>query len=267
VVAATDYAGAGGTGAGEKYMVIADQGRDVINSVRAALALPTGAGNVYATYGESQGGLISLAAGVLGPAYAPELSLAGIGGVASASDIGSLMQSKWDRPLASWLLGPHLVRAWTRQYPNLDASAILTPAAREHYAEIADDSCLFDVLGALINPQMGLFLSGDPTTNPDWRAAFMANKAPDPPPGAPVFVGHGLADPLIDPSFSAGLVQRYCSAGASVRTVWMPGVEHIGSSTNAAPAYMDWLATLLSGGGAPNDCGAPLPVTPAPGLN
>ena len=267
VVAAADYAGAGGTGVGEKYMVIADQARDVINSVRAARELSSGAGNAYATYGESQGGLISLAAGALGASYASELTLVGIGGVASASDIGSLMQSKWDRPLATWLLGPHLVRAWTREYPNLAASTILTSAANEHYAQIADEGCIFDILGALINPQIGLFLSRDPTADPDWRAAFIANRAPDPPAGVPVFVGHGLADPLIDPSISASLVQRYCTTGATVRTLWMPGVEHIGSSTVAAPTYMDWLGGLVSGGGAPSSCAEPLPVAPAPALN
>lgn len=63
VVAATDYAGAAGTGPGEKYLVMLEQGRDVLNSVRAAQAMPeTGAGDRFATYGESQGGQISLAA-------------------------------------------------------------------------------------------------------------------------------------------------------------------------------------------------------------
>lgn len=266
VVAAPDYAGAGGTGVGEKYMVLAEQGRDVINSVRAARALPAGAGDIYASYGESQGGAVSLAAGALGPIYAPELRLVGIGGVASASDIGSVMQSNWDRPLVTWLLGPHLARAWTRHYPNLDASRILTHAGSEHYAEVADKGCLFDVLGAVINPMMGPFLKEDPAIEPDWRAAFIANKAPLPPDGIPVFVGHGLADPLIDPSISAALVERYCAAGASVTALWMPGVEHILSSNNAAPAFMDWLAGLLSGGSATNNCGDALPVSPAPEL-
>lgn len=77
---------------------------------------------------------------------------------------------------------------------------------------------------------------------------------------------HGLADPLIDPSISAALVERYCAAGASVTALWMPGVEHILSSNNAAPAFMDWLAGLLSGGSATNNCGDALPVSPAPEL-
>lgn len=265
VVAATDYAGAGGTGVGEKYLVIADQGRDVLNAVRAARALPdTGAGDRFATYGESQGGLISLAAGALATTYAAELKLEGIGAVAAASDTGSAMQHSWDKPLAGWLLGTHLVRAWTRQYPNLDADAVLSDAGREHYQEIADDSCVFDILGALINPQMGPFFRTDPTTDPAWHAAFLANKAPLPPPGASVFIAHGLADPLIDPAYSAGVVERYCAAGSAVKTLWMAGVGHIDSSIVAAPTYLGWVADLLSGGQPPSNCGETPPVTPAP---
>ncbi len=267
VVAASDYAGAGGTGIGEKYLVIAEQARDVLNSMRAARALPgTGAGDRFASYGESQGGLISFAAGALAPSYAPELKLIGVGGVAAASDAGAAIQLSWPRPLAGWLLGPSLVRAWTRQYPNLDADAVLSAAAREHYQEVADESCIFDILGALVNPQMGSFFATDPTTDTLWRAAFIANRAPLPPPGVPVFVSHGLADPLIDPGYSARLVQRYCDAGAVVATHWMPGEGHIGSSTAAAPAFITWLGNLLSGASPPSNCGETPPVPPAPDM-
>jgi hypothetical protein len=264
VVTAPDYAGAGGTGAGERYLVIAEQGRDVLNAVRAARALPeTGAGDRFATYGESQGGLISLAAGSLAPSYASELDLVGAGGVASASDTGAAIAHSWDRPLVGWLLGTHLVRAWTRRYPDLDASAVLSDAGREHYQEVADDSCVFDILGALINPRMGSFFDKDPTTDPAWHAAFLANKAPLPPGGTPVFIAHGLADPLIDPAYSAGVVERYCAAGADVKTLWMADVQHIDSNLAAAPTYLRWVADLLSGGQPPSDCGKPLPVEPA----
>ena len=267
VVAGADYAGAAGTGIGEKYMVLAAQGRDVINSVRAAQVLPgSDAGDRYMTYGESQGGAVSFAAGSLGPTYAPELELVGIGGVAAASDIGAIMASRWDRPLVGWLLGPHLARSYTRHYPNLSAARILSSAGQEHYAQIADDSCVLDPLSFLINPQMGTFFGGDPTTDPDWRAALFENKAPNPPAGIPVFVGHGLDDPLIDPAFSVGLARRYCDAGATVTTEWMQGVEHIGSSNIAAPDYLAWVDGLLANTEAPSTCGEEPPVAPAPEL-
>jgi pimeloyl-ACP methyl ester carboxylesterase len=265
VVTAPDYAGAGGTGLGEKYLVNAEQGRDLVNAVRAAQALPdTGAGNRFATYGESQGGEVALAGGALAPEYAPDLELVGIGGVAAASDAGAAIQHSWERPLVGWLLGPSIVRSWTRHYPNLDAAAILSDAGREHYAEVADNNCLLDILGVLVNPRMGAFFGIDPTSDPAWREAFVTNQAPLPPAEIPVFIGHGLDDPLIDPGYSARVVERYCAEGASVTTHWMEGVQHIASSVDAAPAYIDWLSNLLAGGEAPSNCGDALPVAPAP---
>lgn len=265
VVTAPDYAGAGGTGSGEKYLVNAEQGRDLVNAVRAAQGLSeTGAGNRYATYGESQGGEIALAGGALGPDYAPDLELIGIGAVAAASDAGAAIQHSWDRPLVGWLLGPSIVRGWTRQYANLDAAAVLSDAGREHYAEVADHNCLLDILGVVVNPRMGAFFARDPTSDPGWREAFVTNQAPLPPAEIPVFIGHGLADPLIDPGYSARLMERYCADGASVTAHWMDGVQHIASSIDAAPAYMDWLTEVLAGQEAQSDCGEAMPVEPAP---
>lgn len=141
----------------------------------------------------------------------------------------------------------------------LDHGWVVAAADYAEVAEVADDSCVFDIVGALVNPRMGAFFRGDPTAEPAWRKQFIANQAPLPPAGIPVFIGHGLDDPLIDPGFSVRLAQRYCAAGAAVETHWMPGVGHINSSIAAAPAYIDWLA----GGEAPSNCGDKEPVAAA----
>lgn len=263
VVAAPDYAGAGGTGSGEKYMVLAEQGRDVVHSVRAAISLPgSGAAGRYATYGESQGGAVALAAGAMSAELAPDLELMGVGAVAAASDLATTLSEKWESPLATWLLGPHLLRAYTRYYPHLTADRILTEAGRNHYAEIADSSCVHDLLGVLLNPRIGAFLTGDPTDDPAWLEALVANRAPDVLDGVPVFAAHGLDDPLIDSRITAALVSRYCEAATEVTAHWMEGVGHIGSSNEAAPAYLAWLAELDSGGSPGSACGDPLPGEP-----
>jgi len=45
----------------EKYLIGAEQGRDLLNSVRAARDIPqAGAGTRFALYGHSQGGLVAL---------------------------------------------------------------------------------------------------------------------------------------------------------------------------------------------------------------
>jgi secretory lipase len=269
VVAAPDYVGAGGTagtGIGEKYLIGAEQGRDLLNGVRAARNIPeTGAGSRFATYGHSQGGLVSLSGAALAHSYAPELTLIADGAVSAASDIGALLRvnARWNSPLIGWILGPGLVYPWVRYYPNLDAASILTSAALNHYQEIAASGCLLDVLPAIVNPQMGAFFSKDPTSDPPWRKAMIANQAPLPPDGVPVFIGHGLADTLIDPSLSTGLVSRYCDKGANVTTEWIPGVGHGEAAIDAAPHYIQWLADIADGKSPAPDCDKPLPVPPA----
>ena len=267
VVTAPDYAGAGGTGgpgATEKYLIGTEQGRDLLNSVRAAGNIPdAGAGTHFAIYGHSQGGLVALFGAALAPTYTPELTLVAVGAVSAASDSGGILRQIWNSPLAGWILGPSVVYPWTRYYPNLEASAILTPAGLNHYQEMATTNCITDILPVVINPQMGDFLSKDPTTNAAWRQAFVANEAPLVPKGIPAFIGHGLSDTLINPAFSAWLVTRYCANGTAVATDWLRGVGHGDAASQAAPQYIQWLATLANEHQPVSDCGKPLPVTPA----
>ncbi len=267
VVTAPDYVGAGGTsgtGAGERYLIAAEQSRDLLNGVRATRNISeAGAGTRFATYGHSQGGLVSLSSAALAHSYAPELTLIADGAVSAASDVGALFDRKWTSSLAGWLLGAPLTSAWTRYYPNLNPGAILTAAGQNHYQETAGTSCLNDILPILINPLMGAFFAKDPTTDPDWRKAFTANRAPLAPDGIPVFVAHGLDDTLIDPALSTGLVSRYCDAGANVTTDWQSGVGHGEAAIDAAPRYIDWLAGIAEGKTPASDCGKPLPVPPA----
>jgi pimeloyl-ACP methyl ester carboxylesterase len=270
VVTAPDYAGAGGTGGPavtERYLIGAEQGRDLLNSVRAARNIPqAGAGTRFALYGHSQGGAVALWAAQLSPTYTPELTLVGVGAVSAASDIGSTLHEIWNSPLVGWLLGPSLVSPWTRYYPNLDAKAILTPAGLNHYQEMAATNCISDLPPLLINPLMGDFLSRDPTTVPAWRTALLANQAPLLPKGVPAFIGHGLTDPLIYPGISAALLTRYCESGTTVAADWLPGVGHADSAIQAAPTYIQWLAGIIGGEPARSDCGKPMPVTPIPPL-
>jgi len=83
VVTAPDYVGAGGTGGPgvtEKYLIGAEQGRDLLNSVRAARNIPdAGAGTRFALYGHLQGGLVALFGAALAPTYTPELTLVAVG--------------------------------------------------------------------------------------------------------------------------------------------------------------------------------------------
>jgi pimeloyl-ACP methyl ester carboxylesterase len=98
-----------------------------------------GAGTRFAIYGHSQGGLVALFGASLAPTYTPELTLVAVGAVSAASDPGRILHQIWTSPLAGWILGPIFVSPWTRYYPNLDASAILTPAVPPTARQLSTD--------------------------------------------------------------------------------------------------------------------------------
>src|SRR6202789_3580909 len=73
VVAATDYPGLGTEGP-HPYLVGVSEARAVLDSVRAAQALPgVGDAHRFAVWGHSQGGQAALFTGLLAKSYAPDL--------------------------------------------------------------------------------------------------------------------------------------------------------------------------------------------------
>ena len=75
VVVATDYPGLGTPGI-HPYLIGESEGRAVLDSVRAARAMPqSGASNRFVVWGHSQGGHAALYTGELAKSYAPELEL------------------------------------------------------------------------------------------------------------------------------------------------------------------------------------------------
>jgi cardiolipin synthase len=100
-------------------------------------------------------------------------------------------------------------------------------------------------------------------SDPAWRKALITNQA-SPPEGVPVFEWRGLADTLLDPSLSIGLVLRYCDSGANVMTEQTSGVGHGEAAIDDAPHYSQSLADMANGMAPTSDCGKPLSVPPAP---
>ena len=93
VVVATDYPGLGTPGI-HPYLIGISEARAVLDSVRAARALPnTGASNRFAVWGHSQGGHAALYTGELAASYAPELKLVGIAAAAPATYLVELFDA------------------------------------------------------------------------------------------------------------------------------------------------------------------------------
>jgi pimeloyl-ACP methyl ester carboxylesterase len=264
VVTAPDYAGLGTPGV-QAYLVGVAEAHDVLNSVRAARALPEAeAGRTLAIWGHSQGGQSSLFAAALAEDYAPELHLIAAGAAAPAAEVVPLFREQYDKAIV-WAIGPELAVAWPVTYPGLPLSNVLTPVALRSYQPTAQ-LCIIDAaVGGVVREGLlhEKFFSIDPTTIPAWRGPMAANTAPLPPAGVPLFIAQGLADEVVLPNTTALLVQRYCAAGAPLTTFWDPGAGHGQIATAAGPMFASWLADRAAGKPQQLSCGETLPIAPA----
>ena len=93
IVVATDYAGLGTEGI-HPYLIGESEARSVLDSVRAARALPnSGASNRFAVWGHSQGGHAALDPGQVAARYAPDLKLVGVAAAAPATYLVELFDA------------------------------------------------------------------------------------------------------------------------------------------------------------------------------
>ena len=126
VVVATDYPGLGVPGI-HPYLIGVSEGRAVLDSVRAARALPdAGASNRFAVWGHSQGGHASLYTGELAASYAPDLKLVGVAAAAPATYLAELFDADSETPTGKELTAM-TIYSWSKLY-NTPATTWLSPA-------------------------------------------------------------------------------------------------------------------------------------------
>lgn len=258
VVAATDYPGLGTPGP-HPYLVGVSEGRAVLDSVRAARALPdSGASNRYAVWGHSQGGHAGLFAGLLAAHYAPELDLAGIAVAAPATDLATLVRddfaSSSGRNISAMTLW-----SWSRVF-DAPLDGIVEPAARSRVDTIAQE-CIGSVFDIFQRRAADAFLATTFLDVPDitavqpWRGLMRQNSPGLLPAHIPAFIAQGTADQLVRPEITYAYASGLCREGARTTLLRMPGVDHGFAGYRAAGAAMDWIAARFAGYPALGNCG------------
>jgi alpha-beta hydrolase superfamily lysophospholipase len=257
VVSATDYPGLGTAGV-HPYVIGESEGRAVLDSVRAARALPgTGAGDRFALWGHSQGGHAALFAGQLARRYAPELKLVGIAAAAPATELGELFHADIKGP-AGEVLGSYALWAWSKIY-NLPLDNVLVPTAPlvfERLVKHCNDSARGDLsLAFATQPLLREgFLKVDITKVDPWRRLMRENTPGGAAAGGPLFLAQGSADPVVRPHVTAEFMRVVCGRGTPVRFVNVPGGDHSASARYGAAPAVEWIAARFAGAPPPNDC-------------
>jgi acetyl esterase/lipase len=257
VVVATDYPGLGTSGI-HPYLIGESEGRAVLDSVRAARALPdSGASNRFAVWGHSQGGHAALYTGELAARYAPDLKLVGVAAAAPATYLVELFDADKASATGNDLTAMALLSWATLE--NLPVSGVVEPAAMPAFEKIARD-CIesvaeYEAIDQAEKPlESERFLKIDPTDVEPWRGIMQRNSPGQSPAGAPVFIAQGTADTTVSPDVTKRFGKALCAQGTRVSFIDLPGVTHTFAARDSAGAALNWMTDRFRGAPAPSDC-------------
>lgn len=257
IVTATDYPGLGTPGP-HPYLVGVSEGRAVLDSVRAAAALPDAAASrSFAVWGHSQGGHAALFAGLLAQRYAPEWRLAGIAAAAPATELATLLKDDIDTDGGRNLTAMTLW-SWSRVY-RAPLSKVVVPDAVPVIDRLA---------GLCIERWFDLFSRREPTDAlrkeflkvtdfadaQPWRRLLAQNTPGLLPRTIPVFLVQGSADGLVRPQVTAAYAQALCRNGNAVAYDSVAGAGHAFIARDAAPAAVAWIAGRFAGAAPSSNC-------------
>jgi acetyl esterase/lipase len=256
VIVLTDYPGLG-TPSPHPYLVGESEGRAVLDSVRAAHQLDLGLtlDDRYAIWGHSQGGQSALFAGQMAHEYLPEYPLVAVAALAPATRLQQNLAAM-EGTQAGNVLTILAVESWTAYYSDIPADT-LTAAARGPAAKIAA-SCLNQpsrfrmLLAGLSLPDQVVAI--DPATDPTWAKHLEDNT---PAPGgitAPLFVGQGDADEIIDPDVTRAWTADRCGAGLPTTWRTYPGLDHTGVVEPGGHDAFNWTIDRFAGKAAATAC-------------
>jgi pimeloyl-ACP methyl ester carboxylesterase len=257
VVAATDYPGLGTPGP-HPYLVGISEARAVIDSVRAASALPNaGGGKRFAVWGHSQGGQASLFTGMVAGTYAPELALLGVAAAAPATDLVALMNDDIDS-VGGRNITAMTLWSWQRVF-NAAMSKIVDRRAVPVINRLAQE-CIegpFDIFirQRTEKPLEQYFLTvKGPAAMEPWHSLLSENTPGILPTGIPVFIAQGENDQIVRPKVTQDYVARLCGAGSKVRMLSLPNIGHGRAAQASTVAAVDWMADRFAGAPPPDDC-------------
>ena len=255
VFVATDYQGLGTPGE-HAYVMNLAEGRNVLDSVRAAGQLPrtqTSGASKVVIWGHSQGGGAAALAAELAPTYAPELNVVGSMAGAPAGDlqsVGSAAGSGTGTPFGYVLMAAVGVQA---EYPSVGIEKFLTPAGIALLTKIKTQ-CVDDILPELSDKTSADIATPTLATDPALTKVLKDNSAGYLKTPVPIFIYHGDADDTVPVGVSKLMFDRYCAEGVTVERKVYPGAGHVDVIASALGDITAWLDARLQGEAARSTC-------------
>jgi Secretory lipase len=236
LLVAPDYAGLA-TGGVHPYLIGEGQARSALDAVRAARRMPEmRAGPQTVVWGHSQGGHAALWTGLLAPAYAPDVVLAGVAAAAPASDLKPLIDAAQHTPVGR-ILSAYVMHAYAGTYADVRWDAYVDGPLAGPVARDMAGRCLAGSQ-ALVLAAQSLALGGSIFSAPPTGGALgarLAQNTPDGPIAQPLLIAQGEADELVLPAVQAQWMARRCAAGQALEYRAYPGIDHLGVVAAESP--------------------------------
>lgn len=237
VLVAPDYTGLGTSGP-FPYLIGEGEGRSVLDAVRAArhvqgLALE----GRTVVWGHSQGGHAALWTGIIAPAYAADVSLAGVAALAPATDLRPLVEAAQHLSVGK-LMASYVVAAYSDAYPDVRFDDYVGPSARGRALAgrcLSGPGALLSLLVARTMERP--FFARPPGDGP--LGVRLAQNAPRQPIAAPLLIAQGLADRLVLPSVQASFVEERCAAGQELEYRTYEQRDHVDLVAPGSPLTVD----------------------------
>lgn len=248
---ATDYIGMGPPDELHPYLSRLDEGRSVIDAVRAARNLPdAGAGDRWIAIGASQGGHGAMAAAELAEEWAPELELLGTIALAPGAvfdrSYGAVDAVIVEVLTAMALYGGQDV------YPDIELEDYFRPEALDVAAEVMEGGCLGEISATMITV-LPLFDVHPRATEP-FASLMTANDVGFVDSGAPLFLTTGTADTTVVPQRVDDLFERLCETGQVTEYLVVEGATHGDIGIHAADEITAWIQDRLDGAEPVDSC-------------
>ncbi len=280
VVVGTDYQGLGGGGR-HQYLASSTQGKDVINSAKAAASMSEVSTSKKAVvYGWSQGGASTIAAASLSDYIAKKGTASDgiefLGFVAMAPrDMASLAGGKViDQKVADKTLGNFVdgfsknifdfthfaMYMWGTQAanPNLKLTDIFTNEGVKVLDEVFLNKCMHvasDTLNFTYASNYKSLLKDKPDNTLQWVKSFIRGSTAPVKPIAPVVVYWGTKDVVAPPAMGKFYHEQMCALGGNVERIQLPGEQsHFTTPGASESLYLPWIKDRLAGKPATNNC-------------
>ena len=280
VIVATDYQGQGGGGK-HQYAVAGTNGRDAINSARAASSMKeVGAGKKTIIYGWSQGGGATIAAASL-PEYQAQKGTAAdglqyLGFVALAPDDVAVMIPNVPTDDASatkimngftaanvpnvFLFAHYMMGLWGAQaaFPDLNLTDVLTDEGAKVADQLSRNKCVHvmaDSFSYTYGDQYKSLIKPQPNNSAKWLKAFVEGSVKPVKPVAPVVIYWGTKDTAVPPIMHELYQKQMCAMGANVGRNQLPGEQtHFTTPGVSAPMYLELVKDRVAGKPLANAC-------------